>query len=170
MTAHILDQMYTSGYSAFIDASKCFYQFPTHPYDRPYLGLPHHPLTKENYEYWGLPMGAANSPALAGRYGLSFVHMLKARFREFQGNPLANCWWTGFSATSEYDPHKGYIYVLTDESGSLAIKVWVHIDNFLIHGDTYDKTAHALKLFLDTAVDVGMLCYQRKAHATSASC
>ena len=33
--AHILDQMYTSGYLAMVDASKFFYQFPTHPADRP---------------------------------------------------------------------------------------------------------------------------------------
>ena len=160
-TAHILDQMYTGGYSAMVDASKFFYQFPTHPDDRPYLGLLH-PVTKEIYEYLGLPMGAANSPALAGRYGLAFVRMLKARFREFQGNPSANCWWTGFSATGEYDPDKGYGYVLTDDSGSPAVKIWVHVDDFLIHGDTYEKTARALKLFLDTAVDVGMLCHPKK--------
>ena len=41
MTAHILDQMYTGGYSAMVDASKFFYQFPiTHPENRPYLGAP----------------------------------------------------------------------------------------------------------------------------------
>jgi hypothetical protein len=39
----------------------------------------------------------------------------------------------------EYDPHKGYGYVLTGESGIPAVKVWVHVDDFLIHGDTYDK-------------------------------
>jgi hypothetical protein len=160
-TAHILNQMYTGGYSAVVDASKFFYQFPTHPDDRPYLGLLH-PLTNEIYEYWGLPMGAANYPALAGRYGLLFMRMLKARFGEFQGTLLANCWWTGFSEMGEYDPHKGCGYVLTDESGSPVVKVWVNVDNFLIHGDTYDKTAHALKLFLDTAVDVGMLCHPKK--------
>jgi hypothetical protein len=30
---HILNQMYTNGWSAVIDASKCFYQFKTHPKD-----------------------------------------------------------------------------------------------------------------------------------------
>ena len=49
-TAHILDQMYTGGFSAMVDASKFFYQFPTHPEDRPYLELLH-PVTKEIYEY-----------------------------------------------------------------------------------------------------------------------
>ena len=42
------------------------------------------------------------------------------------------------------------------------MKIWVHVDDFLIHGDTYAKTARALTLFLDTAVDVGMLCHPKK--------
>ena len=57
----------TGGYSAMVDASKFFYQFPTtHPDDRPYLGLLH-PVTKEIYACLGLlPMGAANTPSSAG--------------------------------------------------------------------------------------------------------
>ena len=30
---HVLDRLYTGGYSAVVDASKFFYQFPTHPDD-----------------------------------------------------------------------------------------------------------------------------------------
>jgi hypothetical protein len=69
---HMLDQMYEGGYTAVVDASKFFYQFKTRPADRPYLGL-QHPLTHVCYEYRGLPMGAGNSPAMGGRYGLAFV-------------------------------------------------------------------------------------------------
>ena len=54
--SHILDQLYSKGYSAVVDASKYFYQFPTHPDDRPYLGLKH-PITQILLEYAGLPMG-----------------------------------------------------------------------------------------------------------------
>ena len=51
--SHILDQMYLGGYdSAVVDASKYFYQFPTHPDDRPYLGLKH-PITGVLLEYTG---------------------------------------------------------------------------------------------------------------------
>jgi hypothetical protein len=74
-STHILSQMYTGGYTAVVDASKFFYQFTTHPEDRPYLGLVH-PITGMRYAYGGLPMGAGNSPALAGRYGLSFIRLL----------------------------------------------------------------------------------------------
>ncbi|CAJ1966080.1 unnamed protein product [Cylindrotheca closterium] len=55
--SHIIDEMYTGGYSAVVDLSKFFYNFPTHAEDRPYLGLLH-PRTKELVTYYGLAMGA----------------------------------------------------------------------------------------------------------------
>jgi hypothetical protein len=73
--AHILSQMYAGGYSAVVDASKFFYQFKTHPLDRPYLGTIH-PITGLFYVYAGLPMGSSHSPALACRYGLAFLRLL----------------------------------------------------------------------------------------------
>jgi hypothetical protein len=88
--SHILDRMYSGGLSAVVDASKYFYQVLMHPDDRPYLGLKH-PITGVLLEYAGLHMGGANSSAIACRYGLSFVHMLKGRFDEFQGDPKINC-------------------------------------------------------------------------------
>ena len=157
--SHILDQMYSGGYSAVVDASKYFYQFPTHPDDRPYLGL-RHPITQTLLEYAGLPMGAANSPAIACRYGLAFIRMLQSRFEAFQGNPKINCWWTGFSEDG-YDPDLGYGFTLIGKDGGAA-KVWAFVDDFLIHGPTYDKTSLALSLFLDLAVDCGMLCHPKK--------
>ena len=60
--SHILDQrMYTGGYSGVVDASKYFYQFPTHPDYRPYLGL-QHPISGILLEYAGLPMGGGEHP------------------------------------------------------------------------------------------------------------
>jgi hypothetical protein len=70
--SHILDQMHAGGYSAVVDAFKYFYQFPTHPDDRPYRGL-RHPISGILLEHAGLPMGRANGPAIACRHGLSFV-------------------------------------------------------------------------------------------------
>ena len=83
-SSHILDQMYQGGYSAVVDASKFFYQFTTHPDDRPFLGLLH-PTTGIMYAYGGLPMGAGSSPCLAGRYGLSLLRMLRQQCTLFQG-------------------------------------------------------------------------------------
>ena len=50
---------------------------------------------KQEIEY-GLSMGASNSPALACRFGLAFIRMLRERFKQFKGKGIANCWWTGF--------------------------------------------------------------------------
>ena len=158
-TGHIVDLLYTGGYSAVIDASKYFHQFPTHPDDRPYLGL-RHPVTDVLYEYVGLPMGGSNSPAVACRYGLLFIRMLCERFQEFQGTPKANCWWTGFSEDG-YNPDLGYGFTLHGKDGG-AVRIWAFVDDFLLHGPTYEKTASALTTFLNLAVDCGMLCHPKK--------
>ncbi len=105
-------------------------------------------------------MGAGNSPALACRFGLAFVRMLKERFDEFKGQSKANCYWTGFSKTG-FDPTLGYGYVLTGKDGG-CVHIWVWVDDFLIHGPTYEKTARALAFFLDTAVDCGFLFHPQK--------
>ncbi|CAJ1948036.1 unnamed protein product [Cylindrotheca closterium] len=150
--SHIIDEMYTGGYSAVVDLSKFFYNFPTHAEDRPYLGLLH-PRTKELVAYYGLAMGAGNSPALACKFGAAFVRLLKERFDVLQGTGRANCYWTGFSEIG-FDLKLGYGFILTDDTGG-SVLIWAWVNDFLIHGPTYKKTAQALGFFLDTAVDCG---------------
>lgn len=157
--AHIIDQMYTGGFSAVVDLSKFFYNFPTHRDDRPYLGLLH-PETKELVAYYGLAMGAGNSPAIACRMGLAFVRLVKESFDVFQGQAKANCYWTGFREIG-FDPKLGYGFVLTAADGGAAL-IWVWVDDFLIHGPTYEKTSKALQFFLDKAVDCGFLFHPKK--------
>jgi len=159
-TGHILDQMYEGGYSAVVDASKFFYQFKTTEEDQPYLGVVH-PTTGKYYVYAGLPMGAGNSPSLAGKFGLSFVRLLKEKFEIFQGTPHANTWWKGFEEEG-YDPKLGHGFVLIGKNGYPTVRIWVHVDDFLIHGPTLESTQQALQHFLDTAVDCGLLCHPGK--------
>jgi hypothetical protein len=92
---NILDQRYHRGYSAAVDTGKSFYQFTTHPDDRPFLGLLH-PVTGILYAYGGLPsMGTTgSSPCLSAAglvYGLSLLRMLREQCKIFQGIPRANC-------------------------------------------------------------------------------
>jgi hypothetical protein len=89
--------------------------------------------------------------------------MLKARFSVFQGTPRTSCFWTGFSATGEYDSKLGYGYVLLGPDGEPAAKIWSHSDDFLLHSASYATTAKALTLFLDTAVECGLLCHPGKS-------
>ncbi|CAJ1956287.1 unnamed protein product, partial [Cylindrotheca closterium] len=105
-------------------------------------------------------MGAGNSPALACKFGAAFVRLVKERFDVFQGTGRANCDWTGFSEIG-FDPKLGYGFILTDDTGG-SVLIWVWVDDFLIHGPTYEKTAQALGFFLDTAVDCGFLFHPKK--------
>jgi hypothetical protein len=157
--SHILDEMYRGGYTAVVDLSKFFYNFPTHPDDRPYLGFLH-PVSGILYCYFGLAMGAGNSPALATRFGLAFVRKMKEKSALFQGRGRANCWWTSFRSNG-YDPDLGHGFVFEGPDGP-AVKIWVFVDDFLIHGPTYEKTAAALSFFLDTAVECGFLFHPKK--------
>ena len=52
---HILDSLYEGGYSAVADASKFFWNFPTVPSERKYLGTLH-PRDGRLLAYYGLPM------------------------------------------------------------------------------------------------------------------
>lgn len=157
---HILEQMYTGGYTAVVDASKFFYQFPTHPDDQPHLGVVH-PITQKLYIWTGLPMGSGSSPGLAGRYGQAFVRMLVERSKMFASTSRANCWWTSFREEG-YDPTRGYGYSLERSDGKPAVKIWVFVDDFAIHGPDYESTSQALRDFLDLAVQVGLLVHPKK--------
>ena len=157
---HILEQMYSGGFSAVVDASKFFYQFLLHPDDRKYMGLVH-PVTGDHYTWHGCPMGSGSSPGLAGRYGLAFVRLLRERGPMFQQRARPNCWWSGFREEG-YDPDLGYGFSFQQSDGSPAVKLFVHVDDFLIHGPTYESTARALSFFLDLTVDVGLLCHPKK--------
>lgn len=159
----ILEQMYRGGYSAVSDASKFFYQFRVHDDDRPYLGVIH-PITGEPYVYGFLPMGGSNSPALAGRYGLAFLRLLKRRFDLFRGRPHFNSWWPAefVECTETYNATLGHGLSFLTTDGTPAIKMWVHVDDFLIHGPTESATQRGLQLFLDLSVDVGLLCHPKK--------
>jgi hypothetical protein len=159
----ILPYLYSGGWSATVDASKFFYQFPTLQSERRFLGCVH-PTTGVHYRYRGLPMGSANSPAIAGRLGAGFIRRLVETFPEYQGSPLLNTW-GGAADGKGYDTKSGHgrVLVAADDSDGLpAVLIWVHVDDFFIHGPTQAKTAAALSRFMDLAVDVGLLCNPAK--------
>jgi hypothetical protein len=162
-TLHILDQMYTGGYSCVIaDASKYFYNFPTVPEERCYLGVIS-TRTGKAYVYAGLAMGAGNSPSIAGRMGAAFLRKLEATSPYYQGRPFVNTWWKAFSRTQRFDPTLSHgIVKISDTDGLPAVLAFVHCDDFLVHGPTYEKTRLAAIEFLDLAVKVGLLAHPMK--------
>ena len=158
---HVMDSLYTGGWSAVIDASKFFYQFPTAREDRPYLGIIH-PGTGEILAYYGLPMGSANSPALACRYGMAFLRKLISETPVFHGSVQANCYWRSFGMREDLDPSLGYGYVLVKANGEGAARAWSFVDDFLLHAPTQAACQEALTAFLDLSVKCGMLCHPKK--------
>lgn len=165
---HILEQLYRGGWSAVVDASKYFYQFKTREDEWPYLCL-RHPITGEVYTYYGLPMGASNSPALGGRFGLGFLRHVLERINgpPSSGAVENNTWWASFTATGEYHPDLGHGYLLRRADGGLPVHVWVHVDDFFIHAATEAECHRALGLFLDVAVEHGLLCHPGKLQLPS---
>ena len=157
---HILDLLYEGGYSAVVDASKFFYQFSTHRDDHPYLGIKH-PRTQELLVWGGCPMGAGQSPALGSRYGLAFVRKIIESSPLFQGEFHPNCYWTGPQRDKGFNPALGYGYFLKGPHG-LVVKIWVFVDDFLIHAPTRELCTKGLSFFLDSAVNCGMLCHPKK--------
>jgi hypothetical protein len=153
----ILSQLYAGGYTAVADASKFFYQFPTRPQERKYLGVLH-PIAGAVYEYWGLPMGSGSSPGIAGRMGASFFRLLVDRHPElFDGVTEFNTWYDGLKDEKSYEATLGHGLVIRSNDGLPAVKVFIHIDDFCLHGPTYEKTVAALNALMDRALDVGML-------------
>ena len=155
--AHILlNQMYTGGWTAVVDASKMFYQFPTVVTERRYLGLIH-PVTGKIYRYAGLPMGSGNSPHLAGKYGVGFLRRLRERHPDlFAGRPVENTWRRQV-AEGTYDGSLGHGRVDIGPDGFPAVLLSAFVDDFAVHGPPERKTRLALTAFMDFAVEVGFL-------------
>ena len=162
----ILPHMYSAGWSATVDASKFFYQFPTVVSERKYLGCTH-PTTGLHYRYRGLPMGAGNSPAIAGRMGATVLRKLRERRTDlFGGEPYDNTWQTtnelGESRHTDTRYGRGRVLLDMSRDGSPAVLTWVHVDDFLFHGPTFAKTAASLSAFMDLALELGLLCNPTK--------
>ena len=157
----ILPQLHTGGWSAVADLSKFFYNFPTHPLDRPYLGCVH-PGTGEILCYFGLPMGSASSPGLAGRYGTSLLRQLRETEEVFQGTLMDNGWSMHIQGKRR-DHQSGLCLVLVRQDGTPAALMWIHVDDILIHGPTRAVCEQALHAFMDATVRVGLVCQPCKS-------
>jgi hypothetical protein len=160
-STHLLSQMYSRGMSAVIDASKFFYKFEVRRKDRKYLGCVH-AKTLKHLRYASLPMGASQSPALAGWYGPSFMRLLRKKSKNFHGSLRQNMWLNTLTEINKCDGTVGHGIVLDGEDGLPALLVWAHCDDFIIHRHTEAKMTAATIAFLDLAVDVGMLCHPGK--------
>jgi hypothetical protein len=124
-----LDQLYCGGYTVVINASKYFYNFPTVPKERCYLGVISSKINKA-YVYAGLVMGAGSSPGTAGRMGTAFLRKLEATSPYYQCDLQFNTWWHAFSRIKPFDPNLSHgrvkISKIDGQPGALA---FAHCDD-----------------------------------------
>jgi hypothetical protein len=156
----ILPRLYTGGYSAVADASKHFYNFPTRPEERRYIGCVH-PRSRQQLWYTGLPMGLANSPAIACRLGNSGLRLLRTESELFQGVPNKNSWRRSFTGTP-YHPKWCHGRFLMGADGLPTALIFAHVDDYLVHGPTCRKTCLAFNEFMDLSVRLRIICQPKK--------
>eukprot|EP00978_Attheya_sp_CCMP212_P001763 scaffold3627_cov58-Attheya_sp.AAC.1 len=106
-------------------------------------------------------MGAGNSPAAAGAGGNGFIRSLYERCEAFQGVPRDNTFVSVLQG-DPYEPKWSHSRILIGKDCLPAARIWVHVDDFLIHAPTRAKCNLALGAFMDRAVSCGLLCHQRK--------
>jgi hypothetical protein len=76
----------------------------------------------------------------------------------FGSQVSTNTWLDVLSDSKVYDEPLGHGYRIYSPDDDLpAVLVFCHVDNFLVHGPTYKKTARALTALMDKAVRVGFL-------------
>jgi hypothetical protein len=156
----ILPQLYEGGWSAIADASKQFHNFPTRPDERRYLGCIH-PITGEELVYAGLPMGTANSPAIACRINNGALRQLRKESSRFHGVVRENTWRTKL-AGEPYDSRLGHGRVLMDPDGSPASRIWAMVDDYFIHSPTKQKCRVAFAEFMEYMLRLGFICQKVK--------
>ena len=127
----ILPHLYEGGWSAVADASKHFHNFKTRPEERSYLGCIH-PITGEEFVYAGLPMGAANSPAIACRIGNSSLRQLRENSDTYSGEIRENTWRAQLTG-STVEPRWSHGRIEIGSDGLPTALVWGMGDDFLVH-------------------------------------
>eukprot|EP00978_Attheya_sp_CCMP212_P041139 scaffold232072_cov50-Attheya_sp.AAC.3 len=61
-----------------------------------------------------------------------------------------------------YNPIWSHSRILIGKDGLPSARIWVHVDDFLIHALTRVKCNVALSAFMDHAVNCGLLCHKKK--------
>jgi hypothetical protein len=149
----ILPRIYPGGFSSVIDASTFFHMLLTVDEERQLMGLIH-PETGDLYWYTRLPMGSSNSPAVSGRFGAAFLHIIFQEVEEMQGEVVINDWKVSLEG-DKFDPKLGVGRVLIGSDGLPDCLIWIHVDDIFMNGTTREKCTSALKNILDLTVIVG---------------
>lgn len=88
-------------------------------------------------------MGTCNSPAGSGRYGSAFVRFIAESGVLFRGTAVDNIL-PGFILRRVFDLNLGEGRVLLDTNGDPCLLLWLHDDDYFLHGPTFGKVAAGL--------------------------
>jgi hypothetical protein len=150
-------------WSAIADASKYFHNFLTLPEERDSIGIIH-PIKGEHLWYVGLPMGAANSPAILCCHGKGLLlSMLREEDKIFRAVIYRENTWQQALAKRTYDPCLGQGYVGIRANGKPVALVKGFVDNFYIHAYDSQDCCTAMTSLMNLMVRVGMICQKVKA-------
>jgi hypothetical protein len=152
----ILPRLYDGGWSAVADASKHFHNFLTKAEERRYLGCIH-PIDGSEWIYQGLPMGTANSPAIACRLGNSGVRKLRDGHKLFHGEVLENTWRKNLCG-HDYRAGVGHGRVEILENGEPVALIFSMVNDFFVHGATRQQASESFSAFMDHSVKLGFIC------------
>ena len=152
----ILGRLYTGGWSAVIDASKYFYNFKTKEDERGFLGCIH-PITGAELWYVGLPMGAANSPAIACRVGSAILRRMALEDENFSGTVAHNTIGARLMGKAHH-PDWGTGQVTLSSDGTPSGLIFAHVDDFLIHATSQLRCRLALEAVMEMTVRLGLIC------------
>jgi hypothetical protein len=111
--------------------------------------------------WFGLPMGAGNSPAIACRINNGAIRQMKERHTVFQGDVVLNTWSEAL-ATGKYDERFGHGRMLMGKDGLPTAIVFSMVDDYFVHAPTMGKCDEAFGVFMDTAIRLGLICQPHK--------
>jgi hypothetical protein len=98
-----------------------------------------------------------------------FVRLLIAESKAFQGTAKANDFTSKWMDTGTFDLALGVGRVDIGTDGLPKVLVWIHMDNIMLHGPTYEKTSRALSHLMEIALRLGLICQLAKTKPPSNS-
>jgi hypothetical protein len=161
----ILPRLYDGGWSAIVDASKHFHNFRTKLDERRYLGCIHLLMGTE-WVYRGLPMGTANSPAIACRLGNSGVRKLRDEHPLFHGSVQENSWRRHLNGEG-YSEGIGHGRIELGARGQPVVLIFSMVGDFFIHSATKQLAQDGFSAFMDHSMRLGFICQPIKTSPPS---
>jgi hypothetical protein len=107
-------------------------------------------------------MGTHNLPGASGQFGNAFVCMLKEgclRFQRQASHKNFLCHLAG----KPFDPDLGTgCLKFTSDGDPCCCRVWIHVDNILLHGATMNAVSESLDFAINLALELVLVCQPAK--------